>query len=171
MKRMGKVYGFALFGATVELFALTLLQQFNFLQYLNAFVLSAIAFMSYRIYINYEKEDLAKNNFLQKQLRGWWIRQKPEANFSFAIVGGLIVVASNPLLWLKLPLINIWAMGFAASGLTHLLFEKTRERLNQMKAYLVSRKKMKVLGGEKNAKITRIGFDKESSVDAVVSVG
>lgn len=169
MKRMGKVYGFALFGATVELLALVLLQRFDFLRYLNAFALVAIAFMSYRIFIDYKKEDFAKENFLQKQLRRWWIRQRPEANFSFAIVGGLIVVASNPLLWVELPLINIWAMGFAASGLTHLLFERVREKLNEINAYFVLKKKAKLLGGEKKyAEISRFGFDEKSSVNSAV---
>lgn len=143
MKRQANLLVFAFFGLFAQATLLLLLEKWGFEQAVLGFLLSANCFMIYRVLIE-EKKSEEKEGFLKKELRRWWIRREPENSISFAFVGGMILVFCNNWLWQETRMLDIWAMGFVAVGLSQVLFEQARKAVNKFNAYLLCKKKQRI---------------------------
>lgn len=142
MKRICRASAFVAFGFAAQAFALLLLHEPFSLSQAYSFSFAGLAFLVYRIAIDYRADE--EMGGLRKELRRMWVRQRPENRISFAVIGGILLALCNPLLWQQHQMINIWAMGFVAVGLTQLCFELTRNALNRLNAFSLNVKKNKM---------------------------
>lgn len=144
MKRQGNLLSFAFFGFLAEAVLLALLNQWNFLEQVFGFLLAGNGFLFYRVYIRQKKQGM-QESYVKKEMRRWWLRQEPENTFSFALVGGMLLVLCNFGLWQNFRLIDVWAMGFVAVGLSQIGFEQARQLFNRIYAYLSEKRRAKNL--------------------------
>ncbi len=136
MKRVCKAPVFAFFGFFVELFMLFLLKENFSLKIIPSFIFMVLFFYIYRLLIYHKK--IHEMSYLRKELKNFWVRQSPENRISFAFLGGIVVVLSNTFLWNKYELLTLWSLGFVATGLTQMIFEQVRTRINNVTLYFSS---------------------------------
>lgn len=150
VKRQGNLLSFAFFGITAQAIALMLLAEPIGEKNAFGFLFAAVAFMVYRAYISEKKQGFEESR-IKKELRRWWIREEPENTFSFALVGGMLLVACNFVILAQYRPIDVWAMSFVSIGLTQVLFESSRREFNRLNAYLLQKRKEKRLMEVKKA--------------------
>ena len=145
MKRVGNLLSFAFFGIFSQLLLVWLLKEALAIELAFAFLISAVAFMLYRAYIEEKYDEILKEEFVKKEMRRWWLRSEAENTFTFAMFGGFIILFANFGLWDRVELINLWAMGFVSVGLMRIIFGEAREIFNRIHIYLDYRvKKSKI---------------------------